>query len=119
MVTGGSDTEGCGREEHPCQTLRFLLLQVNRNHSTPSTGGDTGNQISFPPSNGDETANETYFPPSHGDETANQTQLPPSTESDISNQTNAPPSRELRIITDKSLRIDQRIAVSTIFFTLY
>ena len=60
VMTGGSDTEGCGRAERPCQTLRFLLLQVNRTH--------------------------------------------------------LPPDKELRIVTDKSLRIDQRTAVSTIWF---
>ena len=32
------------------------------------------------------------------------------------NRTHLPPDKELRIITDKSLRIDQQTAVSTILF---
>ena len=65
VMDRGRDKDVCGKSpDSPCETLLYLLQQVNRAH--------------------------------------------------------LPPNKELRIITDKSLRVDQQTAVSSVFiYCLY
>ena len=129
-MESGRDENGCGNTtENACQTLLYLVQQVNRIPSLPSsTDTHTGNQTHLPPTTEVDTGNQTHPTLSTGGDTGNQTGLHPSTSNstpptpsakgDTGDRTDLPPSRELRIITDKSLRFDQRTAVSTISLPL-
>ena len=117
VMDRGRDKGGCGRSpDSPCDTLLYLLQQMNQTHLPPSTRGDTSN-LTPPvlPSQGAHTGNQTHNSPSSGDDTAKETSFPPSAVGDTGNWTHLRHSRELRIITDKSLQIDHRTAVSTIY----
>ena len=65
VMSSGSDTQRCGREETPCESLLYLLQQVNHTHLPPDKIDDIDNRTPALPSSARvEIDNQTYPNPS-------------------------------------------------------